>query len=505
MSIHWPIIRSLVRRPLHTFIVDDNRSYRGVDLLVGALHIAGELAAKSTSQTVGLLLPSSGMTPMAALAAWMLGKTVVPLNYLLKPEELRYVVNDCGCDTIIAVQPMLDFVNKDAPPTAPPLPEHVRVLRLEDVDFKGVPEFRWPAMGRDGARDEDLALLLYTSGTTGRPKGVMLTHGNLSANIRQIMEWVDFTRAEVMLGVLPQFHTFGMTVLTLLPLAIGCRAVYTAKFVPGKIVRLLREHRATVLVAIPSMYNALLRVKDATPEDFASLRYVVSGGEPLPAAVRDAFQEKFGVTINEGYGLTETAPVSNWCRPEEFRPGSVGRALPRIEQKIVDIETGRTLPANADGEVRMRGPNIFGGYYHLPEETAAAFDERGFFRTGDIGRLDDDGHLHITGRLKEMLIVGGENVFPREIEEALNAHPDIKDSGVIGKADPVRGELPIAFVEMTDEFVDANGNFDEQSLKDWCRERLAGYKVPVEIRRVDALPRNPTGKVMRRELKKLTA
>jgi long-chain acyl-CoA synthetase len=197
--------------------------------------------------------------------------------------------------------------------------------------------------------------------------------------------------------------------------------------------------------------------------------------------------------------------VTNWCRPEEFRPRSVGRALPWIDQKIVDVESGRDLPPGHDGEVRMRGPNIMKGYYNLPAETAAAFDEKGYFRTGDIGRLDEDGHLYITGRLKEMLIVGGENVFPREIEEVLNRHPTVKDSGVVGVMDPIRGELPLAFVEMKEDPPGSGKTapFDERALLAWCRERLAGYKVPREIRCVPALPRNATGKVLRRELKAL--
>ena len=285
--------------------------------------------------------------------------------------------------------------------------------------------------------------------------------------------------------------------LTLLPLSFGLRVVYTAKFVPHRLVRLIRENRPTVMVAIPSMYNALLHVKDASREDFASLRYVVSGGEPLPDAVASAFSERYGVRINEGYGLTETSPVTNWCRPWEYRPHSVGRVLPRIDQRIVDLNTRAEVPPGEDGEVIMRGPNIMRGYFKRPEDTGAVFDSNGFFKTGDIGRLDDDGHLFITGRLKEMIIVGGENVFPREIEEVLNRHPAVADSGVIGMTDPMRGELPVAFVELKE-----GQKVEERELLSWCRERLAGYKCPSWVKVVEKLPRNPTGKIVRRELKK---
>jgi long-chain acyl-CoA synthetase len=289
-----------------------------------------------------------------------------------------------------------------------------------------------------------------------------------------------------------------MTVLSILPMTVGCKVIFTARFVPPRIVKLFREHRPTAFIAIPSMYNALLHVKDAKPDDFASLRIAVSGGEPLPAAVTQGFFDRYAVRIAEGYGLTETSPVTNWCRPDEYRAGSVGPPVPGLLERIVDIESGRDLPANADGEVRMQGPNVMPGYYRDPEATAAAFDERGYFRTGDIGRFDNDGHLYITGRLKDMLIIAGENVFPREIEEVLNAHASIKDSGVVGMKDDMRGELPLAFVEMKD-----GAAFDEAAILAHCRQNLAGYKVPRVVKCMEALPRGATGKVLRRELRKM--
>lgn len=486
MSVHWPIIRRCLANPRRRFILDDRRSYSGIELLVGALHLADEIERRCSTRTVGVMLPTAGVFPMAALAGLMLGKVVVPLNYLLKAEELDFIVADCGTDTVVTVGPMLEFVGRT--PNVP------NVIRMDKMSFAGWPTGRWPA----AKADEDLAVLLYTSGTSGRPKGVMLTHGNLSANIRQIEEWVDFGPEDTLLGVLPQFHTFGLTVLTLLPLTIGCGVIYTARFVPHRIVKLIREHRPTVTVAIPSMYNALLHVKDASPEDFASLRYIVSGGEPLPDAVFQGFRDRYKATINEGYGLTETSPVANWCRPHEWRAHSVGRALPRVVERIVDINTGAVVGPGEEGEIQIAGPNVMRGYYKRPEETAAAFTPDGFLRTGDIGRMDEDGFLYITGRLKEMIIVGGENVFPREIEEVLNRHPAVGASGVVGCSDPIRGELPCAFVELKE-----GAAAEERELAAWCRERLAGYKVPRFIKIVEQLPRNPTGKIMRRELKKL--
>lgn len=528
MSVHWPILRRLVTHPGSVVAVDDRRSYRAIEMLVGAMHIAEAVAGKCESDTLGVLLPTSGATPMAFLAGWMLGKVVVPLNYLLKPEELQYVIDDCGCDTVVSATAMLDHLQ--SPSGGGALPRVRHMLRVDALSFKGVPEFRWPSLrgcgegfraggfssggagGRAGAPDDlhgdgddALAVLLYTSGTSGKPKGVMLSHRNLSENVRQCVEFVEFNDRDVLLGVLPQFHSFGMTVLTLLPLTVGCRVVYSARFIPPQIVRLLRQHRPTALIAIPSMYGALLSVKDAGPEDFASLRFTVSGGEPLSQEVAKRFSERFGKAIHEGYGLTETSPVTNWCRPHEYRPRSVGRPLPRVVERIIDPATGEDLPPGRDGEVWIAGPNVMRGYYKLPEETARALTPEGFLRTGDMGRFDAEGHLSITGRIKEMLIVGGENVFPREIEEVLERHPAVLAAGVVGRMDPVRGETPVAFVQFR-EGVGQPGGADvptESELRSWCRESLAGYKAPHEVIVLAALPKGPTGKVLRRELKAL--
>ncbi len=514
MSLHWSILKRQVLHPRRVAIIDDQRSFRGIDLVVGALHVASEIERHCSTKTLGILLPTGGAFPMVALAAWMLGKAVVPLNYLLKPEELQYVIDDCEADTVVSAGAMLDFIAGGGG-QRPKVKHLIELDKVAPSFKKSVPEFRWPAR----ASDEDLAILLYTSGTSGKPKGVMLSHGNVTTNIEQVHRFASFSDRDVLFGVLPQFHSFGLTVLTLMPLVVGCRAIYTARFVPARIVKLLREHRPTALVLIPSMYNALLHVKDATPADFSSLRFVFSGGEPLPAATASAFRERFGVQITEGYGLTETSPVTNVHLPHEHAArkgrGSVGRAMPWIDQRVMNYETLEAVASGSgvggvgggEGEIVLRGPNVMRGYFKLPEETRKAFVERGpfkgYFRTGDIGTIDAEGFLSITGRLKEMLIVGGENVFPREIEEVLNQHPAVNASGVVGLSDPMRGELPIAFVELK-EGQTSDPNMP-QALLNWCRERLAGYKVPKEVRIMPApgLPRNPTGKIVRKDLKKL--
>lgn len=486
MSVHWPIFRRLLLRPFRSVITDDQRSWRAIELLIGAAHLADHIQRNSNTDKVAIFLPTGGAFAMAALAAWAAGKTLVPLNYLLTEDEVNWIIDHSGADLVITATPLLDHLKWT--------PKAKTVTRLDELSFKGAPDLRLPAR----AAGDDLAVILYTSGTSGRPKGVMLSHANLRANIRQIRTWVKFNTSDIVLGALPQFHSFGFTVLTLLPLTAGMRVVYTARWVPTKVIGLIRDHRPTMFVGLPSMYNALLRVKGATADDFSSFKYIVSGGEPLPDAVFNAFQERFNVRIHEGYGLTETAPVTNWLRPSEFRRYSVGRPVTDCVERIVDPETGKTLGPDREGEIRIAGPNIMQGYYKDQEQTDAVFDDDGFFKTGDMGKLDRDGFLFITGRIKEMLIIAGENVFPREIEEVLDKHPDIHASGVVGEPDPNRGEAPVAFVEMIE-----GAEFDEKALRDYCFENLPRHKAPRRIERIDELPRNPTGKIMRRKLKEL--
>jgi long-chain acyl-CoA synthetase len=475
---------SFLRRANHPFIVDDRRTYHGKELLVAGMHIADLIEGNSSTQRVGLLIPTSGAMGIAAYGTWLAGRAAVPLNYLLDEPTLNYVVKDCGCDLIIASRQLVEHLGF--------VPRCRRIIYLEDLDFRRSPTPRTPK----ATAPSELAVVLYTSGTSGKPKGVMLTHKNLLSNAIQMHEHIGVRSDDVFLGVLPQFHSFGLTAMTLVPMLFGCKAVYTARFMPKKLIELMRSHCPSIYVAIPSMYNALMTVKSAVPEDFGSLRLAISGGEPLPADVRTRFKEKFALPIVEGYGLTETAPVTHVLLPEDDRAGTVGRPVPNLEQIVVDPATDRVLPPNTDGELRMRGPNIMKGYLGLEEESANAFDTRGFFRTGDMAQIDEDGFLRITGRIKEMMIVGGENVFPREIEEVLNAHPSVHDSGVIGQNDPMRGEVPIGFVEAAED-----QHPDPEELVRWCRENLPGYKVPRRVVVIESLPRNPTGKIMRRMLR----
>ena len=497
MSLVWSIAKHALLHPSRVAVVDDNRDYSYARLLVGALFVAGHVRRATDAKHVGILLPTSGAFPVALLGCWLAGRVAVPLNYLLAKDELAYVIGDSDIDTILTAGKMLEFLGHTE--DDPVLPTDVTVIRLEELDFTGLPEWHWPSF----RRRDDLAVILYTSGTSGKPKGVMLSHGNLEADAKAGIEHSGITDVDTFLGVLPQFHSFGLTALTLIPLTCGAKVVYTARFLPKKIVQLIRRHEPQIMMGVPSMYGALLSIKELGPDDVKSIRLPVSGGEPLPDALFEEYRQRLNMTLFEGYGLTETSPATHWSTPEKNKRHSVGTALPGIRTFVLD-EHDRPLPPDTEGEIALAGPVVMKGYYKRPDLTAEVMVDVRLsdaetvrcFRTGDIGKVDGDGFLFITGRKKEMIIVGGENVFPREIEEALNHHPTVHDSAVVGKPDGMRGEVVVAFVEINE-----GAAFDESELRAWCRDHLAQFKVPREIRAIDELPRNPTGKIMRRKLK----
>jgi len=491
MDLLRTILLNGIKHPKRIAIIDDRKEYSYFTVMAAVFHLARHIKAMTKLDKIGLLLPTSGAPPLCILAAWQAGKTPLPLNFLYAKEELHYVIAHSGIDTIITVGPMLDFLGG-----AEIIPANIKVVKIEDLSFKGLPPIRWPRK----ISDDELATILYTSGTSGKPKGVMLSHGNLRSDVYACIDHVGLVAANTFVGVLPQFHSFGLTALSLLPLAMGAKVVYQARFVPHKLVDLIRTHKPDVIMAVPTMYSAMLNVKTAKREDFASIQHAVSGGEPLPSTVAQGFIDKFGCQLTEGYGLTETSPVVSWAMRTNARPGSVGTLVGGAECLIVD-DYDKALARGEQGEILFAGPMVFKGYFKDEEQTKNAFVEIGgknWFRTGDIGKLDADGHLYITGRKKEMLIVGGFNVFPRVIEECINNHPAVKESGVVGKHDDARGEVPMAFVEVHEGQV-----FDETSIRDFCRKNLANYEVPKEIIRVETLPRGPTGKVLRRKLKEL--
>lgn len=459
-------------------VADPTLMLRYGELLPVARGLAGRIAESTNASAVGILAPTSAAAATAILACWYADKTPVPLNFMLAPEELRAIVADAGLDLILTVQ-------KFAPALEP---LGVRLLQLDGKTL--VPG----AAAAPRAADDDLAVMLYTSGTSGRPKGVRLSFGNIVSNCRAAIEHAQIEPNHVFLSILPQFHSFGFTAMTVVPLWLGATVHYLPRFSPVAVVETMLEREISVFMAVPSMYAALLGMKNAPRAAFAKLDLAITGGEPMPERVAAGLRERFGLELQEGYGLTETSPIVSINTPRATRAGSVGAPLPGTEVFAVDAAEQR-LPAGETGELIIRGPGVMQGYHNQPAATAAALRPDGGLRTGDVGHVDADGFIFITGRAKEMLIVAGENVFPREIENVLLEHPAIAEAAVIGVRDDVRGELPVAYVILKPE-----QTATPTEIRAFCRERLAGYKAPREVLIAEDLPRGPTGKILKRAL-----
>ncbi len=476
-------------------VIDEPATLSFKNLVRASKGLASVVAGASERDVVGIFLPTCKEFVISSMAVLMGGKSILPFNILLSGEDLDFVAKDAGIDTVVTSRKFMKIIDReDAMRGAVP-----KVLCLEDIAGSKWKKIKLLTRGmffRPRIVPEDnLALLLYTSGTTGRPKGVELTHGNIVSNIQACLEVSRYGSDDVALQILPLFHTFAFTATMGVPLAAGGTAVAIKRFAPDPVLDLVERHKVTFLVGIPSMFRVLSRAQKAKPRDVKSLKTAIAGGEPLPSEVRDRFKEAFGIELLEGYGLTETSPVVCVTPPGANRPGTAGRPLRDVEVRVVD-EKGSVLGPDIDGELHVRGPLVMTGYYNRPEETSAVIDADGWFRTGDIARIDADGYISITGRLKEMMIVGGENVFPAEIEDCLSCHEAVADVGVIGVPDARRGESPKAFVVLAEGTV---APADE--LLRFARERLPAYKVPREIVFRDELPKTPTGKVMRRLLK----
>lgn len=465
-------------RPQRTAVRDQNLMLDYPGLRAAAMGLAQRLAAATTQPRVGVLAPTSAAGAAAILAAWYAGKAVVPLNFLLAPNELTRVIRDAGLDLVLAVDALAAGAQAAG----------VRTLPLEAQTL------RPGSCPAPAAQPRDVAVVLYTSGTSGDPKGVCLSFDNLVRNAAACIEHARLTPDQVFLGLLPQFHSFGFTALTVTPLLLGASVYYLPRFSPTTVVQTVAEQRVNVLMAIPSMLAAIANLKQAGREQFAALSLTISGGEPLPPRVYHAFQERFGVTIYEGYGMSESSPVVSLNTPWANRPGSVGRPIPGVSVTVGD-EQGRPLGPGQTGELVIRGHGVMLGYHNQPAATAAAI-RAGGLHSGDLGHVDADGFIHITGRAKELIIVGGENVYPREVENVLLEHPAVAEAAVIGVADEVRGELPAAFVIPRE-----GASVTEAELRELCRARLAGYKVPRWVCVRPELPRSPTGKILKRALK----
>jgi long-chain acyl-CoA synthetase len=435
---------------------------------------------------VGILLKNCPEFIFALYAVLKSGATVVPINNFLKAPEIQHIVDDCQVKCLITSAEFDETISKLQGLTAILLPE------LE----RGAPATppQWATVEPD-----DLALIIYTSGTTGKAKGAMLTHGNIASNVRSCIKALEETTDDRLTLLLPMFHSFMLTVCIFTPLSMGASIVLIKSVQPFKAaMREIIRNRATILVGIPQLFQALADAKIPFWLHWVlKLRLAISGAAPLPGETLGKFDRNFHFPLLEGYGLSEASPVVSFNPIHGVhKAGSVGLPLPDIEVKIFD-DHGRELPPGQVGEIVVRGPNVMRGYYNHPEETAATL-RNNWLHTGDMGKKDDDGYIYIVDRRKEMLLVRGMNVYPREIEEVLHQFPNVRETAVLAKADEKRGEVPIAFVSPTEGVT-----LEPNEILRFCRDRLADYKIPREVRVMDALPRTATGKIAKLELKKL--
>ncbi len=451
----------------------DYQSLRAV-----AAGLAQRIGQLTDRPRVGIMAPTSAACAAAIFGCWYAGRVPVPLNFFLGPQELAGVIADAELDAVLTIE---HFVPALAP-------TGLKTLLLSAETLQPA------AAAAPPARPGDTGVIIYTSGTTAVPKGVCLTFDNLTSNAQACIEHARMDPRQIFLSVIPQFHSFGFTAMTVTPLLLGASAWFLPRFSPAAVVGMIAEKRVSIFMAVASMYGVLARMKNTDPTALESLELAISGGEPLPRATAETFKRRWGREIMEGYGLTEASPVVSVNMPWANRPGSVGQALPGLEVYAVDID-GRRLPPGEDGELVICGHCVMAGYHKRPDETAQVVRD-GCLHTGDMGHVDSDGYIHITGRIKEMIIVGGENVFPFEIESVLCTHPGVAEAAVLGMPDASRGEVPVAFV------IPAEGaELDPLELRSYCRQRLAGYKVPRELRIETDLPRSPTGKILKRPLK----
>ncbi len=474
-------------RPGEMAIVDDRRTLTFGQLRHGSNLMAGHLdKLAGDEQRIGLLLPQSSAFAVAFGGVRWSSRVAVPLNYLLRPRELLDICQDAGLKTVLTIHYFEEHAQalKAA---------GFQVIFMEDLSFKKIP---WPRR-LPKRKPDDLAVILYTSGTSSSPKGVMLTSGNLDANAADAIAHAQFNRQMTFLGVLPMFHALGLMAGFLVPLSLGCRVIYQARFTPSATLDLIVKHKIQVLVAVPTMYALLANCKSVARESLASVMYAISGGEPLPRALLEKYKSDFGIDMLEGFGLTETSPMVSFCLPWAHKPGSVGKPLPNVELRVVN-EAETPLGPNQDGELWIRGRNVMKGYLNKPAETAAVLTDDGWFKTGDIARVDEDGFLYITGRKKELIIMAGEKIAPYEIEEVIRQHPAVLLTAVIGVKDPQRGEVPVAFIQLEPGLVEKP---TAQDIRAFVRQRLAPYKMPRDVYFMDDLPRSPAGKILKRALR----
>ncbi len=500
-------------------------SYRELETQVESLAAAlGDLGVKKGDR-VAIHLPNSTQFPIAYFATLALGAIVVPCNPLYVAREMEYQLKDSGAETIITLTRFYNTIKEVQPKTNL---RNIIVSNIKDF-FPGFLSTLYTLVKekKEGDRvalhpedyslvdllkkysgkkppsvqvkPEDRALFLYTGGTTGVSKGAVLKHSNLVANMFQVKAWcTDYQDGkEIALGVLPFFHSYGLTTVLNLGLLNGGKLVLLPRFVLEDVLKTIDKQKPTLFPGVPTIYVAINNAPDLHKYDIKSIRICISGAAPLPVEVQQQFEKNTGGRLVEGFGLSETSPVTH-ANPVygKRKPGSIGLPMPDTEYKIVDVETGeQELPIGEIGELCLRGPQVMESYLNMPAETAQSI-RNGWFFTGDIARADEEGYVYIVDRKKDMVIAGGFNIYPRDIEEVLYTHPKIMEAAVAGINDPYRGETLKAYIVLKE-----GETMTEAEAIEHCKANLAAYKVPKLIEYRDELPKTMIGKVLRRMLR----
>jgi len=496
------LFRRVAETPDATAIIYDDFRTSFAILAAQVRHRAGAFAHLGIRQNdrVGLWLPSTPDFISAQQALFMLGAVVTPINVLYLADDVRHAVSCCRLDAIVTTRALAGAFG-DTPPCplivvdAPADREGVRSLPLAAATAT-------PLQAMADVADDDLAMLLLTSATTGKAKGVMLTAGNLAANYDRTPDWLGLNPQSVILCALPLYNTFGLNQGINAMLQTGGALVLSSRFDAGTCIAAIAKYRCSFLPAVPTMLQKILDHPDASRETLGSLRTIMTGGAPVPSTLlRRLLELAPDVELLTGYGLTEATalvtltPVRLNGEGGIDRERTIGRVLDGVELSILNDE-GIHLPTGETGEMAVRGPNVMAGYFQSPEDNAAALAD-GWLRTGDIGYVDPDGYVFIVDRKKDVIIRGGQNIYPADIEDVLYAFPGVAEAAVIGLPDAILGEVPIAFVALRSD----RRTSTVEEMIDHCRTRLSSYKRPVTIEIRDELPKGPTGKILRRALR----
>lgn len=492
------------------FFMDEASTYAELDAAVTKFASGLEKLGVEKGDHIALLLGNSPHFVISLYGALRLGATVIPINPIYTADEIGYILHNGDVKVVVGLDMMLPLAEKmhlNLPKVehfviaetgqsqmteeeksqlsiGPKMKSFTQIVASGDLGFSG-----------STLDDDDVAIILYTSGTTGKPKGAMLTHKNLYSNAKDVSDYLKMNEEDRVITALPMFHVFCLTVALNAPLMNGATLLIVPKFSPAEVFRIAREYDASVFAGVPTMYNFLFQYPEGNPDDLKSLRLCISGGASLPVALLQNFERKFNVRISEGYGLSEASPVTCFNPLDRPRkPGSIGTSIMNVENKVVN-EMGEEVAPGEVGELIVRGPNVMAGYYKMPEETAATIKD-GWLYTGDLARMDEDGYFYIVDRKKDLILVGGYNVYPREVEEVLYNHPDVVEVAVLGVPDANFGEAVMCYV------VSKNPDLTEEQLMEYSRKHLAKYKVPNAIEFLEELPKNTTGKILRRALKK---